>query len=192
MSDFRPLTFALHGIQVAPHAQEPIDMVTATQSAAARIQEALHDAGGMLTALQLSALLDDVPKGTRVLALTSLRDQGLVEARGDRKATVYELVRPGERAQDVVAPAADEANPPTGQVQPTAAAVVSAKEMVRIAMPTTAQPNALDLRKRLDAIADDIHDALQDGVTAELPHALLTHLVNAAGAIRGACKSYPA
>ncbi|MCD0281287.1 hypothetical protein JWH04_20485 [Xanthomonas melonis] len=53
-------------------------------------------------------------------------------------------------------------------------------------------PAPYAMTDRLDAIADDLQDALEDACRARLPHALISALVNSSGALRRARKTLTA
>lgn len=196
---FQPLGFGLHGVQVKPFREEQSDM-SKLQDACTRVLAAMQDAGGMLTSAQVREELADVQRPLRYAAIARLTSDGLIAAEGSTNLRVYSLIRPGAASvlESEVQPAsAGQATPePTPVVARTDAAslmLVPSVGSALLAAPTTKPPAAdYAMRERLDAIADDLQDALEDACSAQMTHDLLAHLVAASGALRKARKSLPA
>ncbi|MEA9746595.1 hypothetical protein VDF76_06020 [Xanthomonas campestris pv. raphani] len=212
---FQPLGCGLHGVQtrLPGHDEKEQHMASARVDASNRIVAALDAAGGMLTAAQLREELKDLEPGVRYMAVNHLKNTGVIESQGKTSNIIYSLVRSSpldaHEAHPAVAPApateaVPSAEPPTGL--PWTAAWASAAEKVesrvshKLLIGTDGYVHGLRLEarpphainERLDAIADDLQDALEDACKAQLPHALIAALVASSGALRRARKTLTA
>jgi len=201
---FQPLGFGLHGVQVKPSRKEQSDM-SKLEDACTRVIAAMQAAGGMLTSAQVREELADVQRPLRYAAIARLTSDGLIAAEGSTNLRVYSLIRPGA----ALVLESDEQPAAAGQPTPEPTPEVARTESDSLVLATTGMkvvptlvtdssgmarmlPTAFALRERLDAIADDLQDALEDACSAQLAHGLLAHLVAASGALRKARKSLPA
>ncbi|WP_295936967.1 hypothetical protein [uncultured Xanthomonas sp.] len=177
---FQPLGFGLHGVQVTRSTHE-VDM--AAETPREKILAVLDEAGGMATAAQIREETPDLSKPQRWNTLSALSREGVITAEGSPANRLYSLVRPGNATADI---------PATGAAPAPARASSDEVRAPAVTAPAPPQPrDTFALRARLDCIADDLQDALEDACRGKLTHDLLAHLVAAAGAVRGACKALP-
>lgn len=193
---FQPLCFGLHGVQVKPFREEQSEM-SKLQDACTRVIAAMQAAGGMLTSAQVREELGDVHRPLRYAAIARLTSDGVIAAEGSTNLRVYSLIRPGS-ASEVEPDGQPSLTEPSA---PETTSVMAVHTSTLKAMPALVTdsggiarmlPAGFALRERLDAIADDLQDALEDACSAQLAHGLLAHLVTASGALRKARKSLPA
>ncbi|MGH8037311.1 MAG: hypothetical protein ACREPD_06180 [Stenotrophomonas sp.] len=148
--------------------------------------------GGMITASQLREVLDDVPAGERAQAVVALQQQRQLETTGNGAHAVHALVRlsssspvahvaPFEHAELSAAKSA----PPSLLQRFGVAAVLS----VDCGTPVGRKNDPLALRNRINAISQDLDEALVDACSIELPHTAIQRLLEASRATRAAADS---
>lgn len=154
-----------------------------------RIVASARDAGGMITASQLREALEDVPAAERASAVFALQGQGELETEGTGNAAVHSLRRPGDQAATAMhfAPFSVEdgvikiANPPE--------VLADSFTLTTEASQRGGQDDPMALRKRIETINQDIHEALVDACSIELPHLTIQHLLEADRATRAAAET---
>lgn len=134
--------------------------------------------GGMITAPQLRAVLGDVPAGERAQAVVALQQQGKLETAGSAAGAIHSLVRPA------IATVIARVGPCEG---PGLAASPSC--LIEAAPPPRRQDDPLALRNRINAISQDLDEALADACSIELPHTTIQNLLSASRATRAAADS---
>ncbi|ENE1253432.1 hypothetical protein ABM187_003655 [Stenotrophomonas maltophilia] len=154
-----------------------------------RILVAARDAGGMITTSQLCEALADVPDAERVYAMCVLQRQGELESAGTGGAAIHSLKRPGDTpvAAGQTAPFSIEG----GVIKVTTPPEVQADSftLTTEASQRGGQDDPLALRKRIETINQDIHEALVDACSIELPHLAIQHLLEADRATRAAAET---
>ncbi|MCP3048356.1 hypothetical protein K6X13_14835 [Xanthomonas euvesicatoria pv. allii] len=204
---FQPLGCSLHGVQtrMPEHDEKEQRMASTRADASQRIVAALDSKGGMLTAAQLREELRDVEAGVRYTAVNHLKNTGIIESQGKASNIIYSLVRSSpvgveqpqasEGTSSSVAESAVETQPPTAE-RSSIPWVGEARLLLdadhRIEGVRFEDPAPFAMTDRLDAIADDLQDALEDACRARLPHALISALVTSSGALRRALKTLTA
>lgn len=203
---FQPLGCGLHGVQTrlpAPNEKEQ-HMASAREESRNRIVAALEAKGGMLTAAQLREELSDVDASLRYMAVCHLTNTGVIDSQGSGSNIIYSLVRSTASDKRQAQPAAVTAPTPTPEVvpsaEPPAAEKVESRVIHKLLIGTDGCVQGLRLEarpphainERIDAIADDLQDALEDACKAQLPHALIAALVASSGALRRARKTLTA
>lgn len=205
---FQPLGCSLHGMQtrVPEHDEKEQHMVSTRADASQRIVAALDSKGGMLTAAQLREELSDLEPGVRYMAVNHLKNTGVIESQGRTSNIIYSLVRSSPLGADEERPAAATAPTPAPETAPSVEPPAPEKDdsllvnRSRLLIGTDGRIHGLRLearpphaiKERLDAIADDLQDALEDACKAQLPHALIAALVASSGALRRARKTLTA
>ncbi|MGH8422344.1 MAG: hypothetical protein ACRER3_08320 [Pseudomonas fluorescens] len=130
-----------------------------------RILDEASASGGMITAVQLRELLNDIPAGERAQAVVALQQQGQLETTGTGAAAIHALIRLNTSS-------------PVALLEPANSAVGRPR-----------QDDPLALRNRLKAISQDLDEALVDACCIELPHAAIQNLLTANRATRAAASS---
>ncbi|CAD7351610.1 hypothetical protein X12_003540 [Xanthomonas arboricola] len=205
---FQPLGCSLHGVQtrLPDHDEKEQHMASTRADASQRIVAALDSKGGMLTAAQLREELSDVEPGVRYVAVNHLKNTGVIESQGRTSNIIYSLVRSSALNADDAPPAAATAPTPEPETAPSVEPSAPAKDdsllvdRSRLLIGADGRIHGLRLgagapyaiSERLDAIADDLQDALEDACRAQLPHALISALVTSSGALRRARKTLTA
>ncbi|ATS38440.2 MULTISPECIES: hypothetical protein [Xanthomonas] len=202
---FQPLGCGLHGLQtrLPEHDEKERHMASARADASQRIVAALDAKGGMLTAAQLREELSDLEPGVRYMAVNHLKNTGVIESQGRTSNIIYSLVRSSALRADDAPPAAATAPTPTpendeppapkkddGLLVNRSRLLIGADGCIHGLRLEAGAPYAIS--ERLDAIADDLQDALEDACRAQLPHALISALVTSSGALRRARKTLTA
>lgn len=133
--------------------------------------------GGMITAPQLREVLGDVPAGERAQAVVALQQQGKLETAGSAAGAIHSLVRPAIATF-------------IARVGPYEGLGLAASPSCRIeAAPPRRQDDPLALRNRINAISQDLDEALVDACSIELPHTTIQNLLSASRATRAAADS---
>ncbi|KHS06578.1 hypothetical protein RM61_15020 [Xanthomonas phaseoli pv. phaseoli] len=188
------------------HDEKEQHMASARAAASQRIVAALDAKGGMLTAAQLREELSDLETGVRYMAVNHLKNTGVIESQGRTSNIIYSLVRSSALDADDAPPAAAIAPTPEPETTPSVEPSAPAKDdsllvnRSRLLIGADGRIHGLRLEagapyaisERLDAIADDLQDALEDACRAQLPHALISALVTSSGALRRARKTLTA
>ncbi|MCC5074327.1 hypothetical protein [Xanthomonas campestris] len=202
---FQPLGCGLHGLQtrLPEHDEKEQHMASTRADASQRIVAALDAKGGMLTAAQLREELSDLEPGVRYMAVNHLKNTGVIESQGRTSNIIYSLVRSSALGTDDAQPAAAIASTPVPETDEPPAPEKDGGLLVnrsRLLIGTDGRIHGLRLEagapyainERLDAIADDLQDALEDACRAQLPLALISALVTSSGALRRARKTLTA
>ncbi|MCC3253727.1 hypothetical protein [Xanthomonas campestris] len=199
---FQPLGCGLHGVQtrLPGHDEKEQHVASARVDASNRIVAALDAAGGMLTAAQLREELNDLEPGVRYMAVNHLKNTGVIESQGKTSNIIYSLVRSSPLDAHEAHPAVAPAPETVASAEPPAAEKVESRVSHKLLIGTDGYVHGLRLEarpphainERLDAIADDLQDALEDACKAQLPHALIAALVASSGALRRARKTLTA
>lgn len=148
--------------------------------------------GGMITASQLREVLDDVPAGERAQAVVALQQQRMLESTGTGSCAIHALVR-----LDTSGPVAHVApfeHTDLAPAQPVSLPLVqrfgaAAGLAVSGGAPARRRDDPLALRNRINAISQDIDDALVDACSIELPYTAIQSLLAASRATRAAADS---